>query len=87
MFMVLKETYSQCNTYPNANGFVWQIFKNSVNFCIKPQKIHDGWKKLEKEEKIGPLSSGFKMGYQTTVIKGIWNCHKERDLINFQHED
>lgn len=55
MFMVLKETYSQWNPYPNANDIIWQIFLNVLIFFIKPQKIHDGWNKFEKEAKIGSV--------------------------------
>lgn len=55
MFMVLKETYSQWNPYTNANDIIWEVFLNALKFFIKPQKIHDGWNKFEKEAKIDSL--------------------------------
>ena len=80
-FCPSQATHS-CNSYQNTNGSFHGTITNNFKICMGIQKTPNSQNNLEKEEHSGGIMPpDFRPYYKATLIKTVWNQHKNRKNV------
>ena len=71
----------QCNPYQTTNGSFYTPRAKNLKICMETQKILNSQAILRKKNRGGGITfSDFRLYYKATVIRTVWDWHKNRNI-------